>query len=143
MKRNRKRYFSWSMLTLAFCMLQLHIMAGCCFVHHDHTSTMPADGLSVTANCNGQRSHHEEEGVHFCDRSSSDHGEDEAPCLISLLSDTSRLLVKVTHFVISVWLPRSADAALSIRISKSVSFDDFLVSSFEIPLYLRYNSFLN
>lgn len=161
MKRGRKNYFALCLLGLAFCMLQLHIMAGCCFVHHCHAGTIshgestaneiaPVEityGVVSPFGCedlNGGRSVwcHASETSHLCDHFPNESEEEKDLCVITLLSDVSKHQVKAAQLFLSFPLFDFENISPLVRANKYFASDCFSVLLSESPFYLRYRSFL-
>lgn len=166
MERNRKNYFSLCLLGLAFGMLQLHIMAGCCFVHHCHAGEISPDcaycvdvsqheisqheiswavdvgfsNIALMGDCEVEC--HKDQLSHYCCNTSSCCDDEMDHCDISLLTDSSKQTVKITNLVLPLLLSSFVE---NISFTSGNSFftaDVLSVSLSGSPLYLRYRSFL-
>ncbi|MDO5580517.1 MAG: hypothetical protein Q4G69_05245 [Planctomycetia bacterium] len=139
MRRNRKRYLSLCLLGLAFCMLQLHITAGCCFVHHIHSEEI-SNNAEAAGSFDGTCSHHEDIGSHFCDHSSE--REEADSCVIFLLSDPSKQLSQVHQLIISFYVSGFSNMFSAVKTDLCFSSNRLSAYPLDSPLYLRCCSFL-
>ena len=139
MKRNRRHWFSRSLLGCALVMFQLHIALGCCLLHHNHSGAH-SDGPHQTIV--HAAVHEEVNPVSLTAPSHSACGDDGEFCAVSSAgSDVSQRLIRLMN---AAALGDSSVFSEIIPLADhKIGVTDLLPhASYENPLYLRYRSFL-
>ena len=117
---------------LALVMLQMHVMLGCCFVHHTHTHTGHDAACAETVCCSAASA---DSAVHAPD------GDDEDFCHVTVLPTAPQRLEPHVDFLCAL-------TTLMVSAPDLVSFfsneDEISIyaSSCENPIFLRCHSFL-